>query len=85
LSPSDTYSIDDPVTVDLYPTRDQGFVKQIRKHSDNQSPWIVDGTSIRRNSYSDTSTSRTPQTPKGPHYGDKPIKSKRRSTRENGL
>jgi hypothetical protein len=73
------------MTVDLYPTRDQGFVKQIRKHSDNQSPWLVDGTSIRRSSYSDTSTSRQSQTPSGPYYGDKPIKSHRRSNRGKGL
>ena len=68
--------------VDLYPTREQGFVKQIRKHSDHQSPWLVDGTSLRRSSYSDTSRS---QSPKGPYYGDKPIKSHRRSVRNQGL
>lgn len=73
------------MVVDLYPTRDQGFVKQIRKHPDNQSPWVVDGTSVRRNSYSDTSISRPPKTHKGPYYGDKPIKSNRRSTRDKGL
>jgi len=85
MSPSDVYSSDDPITVDLYPTRDQGFVKPIGKHSDNQSPWLVEGTSLRRNSYSDISTSRPPQTSKGPYYGDKPIKSNRRSIRGKGL
>ncbi len=68
----------------MYPTRDQGFVKQVRKHPDNQSPWVVDGTSLRRDSYSDTKTSRTQHTPKGPYYGDKPIKPHRRSHRGKG-
>jgi hypothetical protein len=85
LPTSNIYSSDEPVTVDLYPTRDQGFVKQIRKHPDNQSPWLVDGTSLRRNSYSDANTSRAPQSHKGPYYGDKPIKSYRRSIRSKGL
>jgi hypothetical protein len=72
------------MVVDLYPTRDQGFLKQIRKHSEKQSPWIVDGTSLRRSSYSDTSTSQSPETPKGPYYGDKPIKPYHRSVRGKG-
>ncbi|CAF3438336.1 unnamed protein product [Rotaria sp. Silwood1] len=80
-SPADVYSNDEPKFVDLYPTRDQGFVKQIRKNSDNQSPWIVNGTSVRRYSYSDTNTSQVSETPRGPYYGDKPIKSHRRSVR----
>lgn len=71
--------------IDLYPTRDQGLVKGTRKHTDNENPWIVNGTSIRRNSYSDTSISQSPKTPKGPYYGDKPIKSSRRSSRDKGL
>jgi hypothetical protein len=44
----------------------------------------VDGTSLRRDSYSDTKTSRTQHTPKGPYYGDKPIKPHRRSHRGKG-
>ncbi|CAF1104961.1 unnamed protein product [Rotaria sordida] len=80
-SAADVYSSDNPMFIDLYPTRDQGFVKQIRKKPDNQSPWIIDGSSIRRNSYSDSNTSQLSETPRGPYYGDKPIKSRRRSVR----
>ncbi|CAF1135267.1 unnamed protein product [Adineta steineri] len=79
--PSDVSSNDSSMIIDLYPTRDQGFVKQKRKHTKNQSPWIVDGVSLRRDSYSDTSISQQYEMPKGLYYGDKPIKSHRRSVR----
>jgi hypothetical protein len=85
ISVSDDYSSDDPMTVDLYPTRDHGFVKQTKNHSDNRSPWLVNGTSIRRSSYSDRSTSRPPQTPKRLYYGDEPIKPHRPNARGKGL
>jgi hypothetical protein len=73
ISTSDAYAREDPMTVDVYPTRDQGFVKQIRNRPDNQSPWLVDNTPIRRNSYSDADSYRPPPTPRAPYYGDKPI------------
>ncbi len=83
-STSDESSRDEPVVVDLYPTRDQGFAREIRQDYDNQSPWIINGKSIRRNSYSDTKTSRPPRTPKDAYYDDKPIKLYRRSNRDKG-
>jgi len=75
ISTSDVYSHDDPMTIDLYPTRDQGFVKKIRNRPDNQSPWLADTSPIRRNSYSEASTYRTPR---GPYYDEKPIEPKSR-------
>jgi hypothetical protein len=63
------------MTIDLYPTRDQGFVKKIRNRPDNQSPWLADTSPIRRNSYSETSSYRTPR---APYYDDKPITPKSR-------
>ncbi|CAF2915067.1 unnamed protein product [Rotaria sp. Silwood2] len=80
-STADVYSNNDPMFIDLYPTRDQGFVKQIRKNPNNQSPWIVNGTSVRRYSYSDANTSQLSETPRELYYGDKPIKLRRRSVR----
>lgn len=84
-STSDESSNDEPVVVDLYPTRDHDFVKEHRQDSDNQNPWVVNGRSIRRNSYSDTRTSQPPRTPKDAYYDDKSIKSYHRSNRDKGL
>lgn len=75
ISTSDAYAQDDPVTIDLYPTRDQGFVKKVRNRPDNQSPWLADTSPIRRNSYSEASTYRTPR---APDYENKPLKPKSR-------
>ncbi|CAF2126265.1 unnamed protein product [Rotaria magnacalcarata] len=78
---SDVYSSDDRTTIDLYPTRDQGFVKQRRKNPDHQGSWTVNGTLVRRSSYSDTNTSQCSETPRSLRYNDKPVKSSRRSVR----
>ncbi|CAF1016129.1 unnamed protein product [Adineta ricciae] len=78
-SSSDLSSREEPIVIDLYPIEGQGFVKQKRKPSDHQSPWIVEGKSLRRGSYTDASTSRSSMTSKGLYYGDKPIKLRRRS------
>ncbi|CAF1171421.1 unnamed protein product [Rotaria sordida] len=75
ISTSDAYSYNDPMTIDLYPTRDQGFVKNIRNRPNNQSPWPADVSPIRRNSFSQASTYRTPR---APYYGNKPIQPKSR-------
>ncbi|CAF1200101.1 unnamed protein product [Rotaria sp. Silwood1] len=75
ISTSDAYLSNDPMTIDLYPTRDQGLVKKIRNRPNNQSPWLSDTSPIRRNSFSEASTYRTPR---GPYYGDKPIQPKSR-------
>ncbi|CAF3090106.1 unnamed protein product [Rotaria sp. Silwood2] len=75
ISTSDAYSSNDPMTIDLYPTRDQGFVKKIRNHPNNKSPWLADVSPMRRNSFSEASTYRTPR---APYYGDKPIQPKSR-------
>jgi hypothetical protein len=82
ISTSDAYSQDDPMTIDLYPTRDQGFIKKIRNRPDNQNPWLADTSPIRRNSYSEVSTYRTPR---GPYYGDKPLQPKSRLASGKGL
>jgi hypothetical protein len=82
ISTSDVYSHDDPMTIDLYPTRDQGFVKKIRNRPNNQSPWLADTSPIRRNSYSEASTYRTPR---GPYYDEKPIQPKSRLYDGKGL
>ncbi|CAF3322271.1 unnamed protein product [Rotaria socialis] len=81
---SDIYSSDDRMTIDLHPTRDQGFVRQRRKNPDHQDLWVVNGTSVRRNSYSDTNTSQCSETPRSLRYNDKPVKSNRRSVRGTG-
>jgi hypothetical protein len=75
VSTSDVYSPDEAMTIDLYPTRDQGFVRRIRNRPDNQSPWLDNTSPVRRNSYSETSTYRTPR---APYYDDKPIPSNSR-------
>jgi hypothetical protein len=85
ISTSDAYSQDDPMTLDLYPTRDQGFVKKIRNRPDNQSPWLADTSPIRRNSYSEASTYRTPRTPDAPYYDNEPIQPKSRLANFKGL
>ncbi|CAF1363128.1 unnamed protein product [Adineta ricciae] len=61
VSTSDAYIQDDPVTVDVYPTRDQGYIRRIRNRPDNQQPWLPDEILVRRNSYSGQNTSRTPR------------------------
>ena len=83
-SSSDLSSREEPIVIDLYPVKDQGFVKQKRKHSDHQSPWIVEGKSLRRGSYTDTSTPRSSMISKELYYGDKPIKLRRRSKHDKG-
>jgi hypothetical protein len=70
LSTSDAYPMNEAMTVDLYPTRDQGFVRRIRNRPDNQSPWLADTSPVRRNSYSETNTYRTPRSL---DYDNKPI------------
>lgn len=70
IATSDAYSSKDPMTVDVYPTHDHGFVRKIRNRPDNQSPWLANTQPVRRNSFSAESTYRTPR---GPYYGDKPI------------
>jgi hypothetical protein len=82
ISTSEIYSHNDPMTIDLYPRRDQGFVKKVRNRPDNQSPWLVDNSPIRRDSYSEASTYRTPR---APYYGDKPIQPKSRLASGKGL
>lgn len=74
ISTSDVYSQQEPTTVDLYPTRDHGFVKHIRNRLDNQSPWLPD-TPDRRYSFSETNTYRTPRTP---NYENQLLKPKSR-------
>jgi hypothetical protein len=85
ISTSDAYSNDDPMTVDVYPTRDQGFVKKIRNRPDNQSPWLANTSPIRRNSFSESSTYRTPRTPRAPYYDDKLLQPKSRLATGKGL
>ncbi|UJR08182.1 hypothetical protein I4U23_012455 [Adineta vaga] len=63
VSTSDAYVQDDPLTVDIYPTRDQGYTRRIRNRPDNRIPWLPDEIPIRRNSYSEESTYRTPRAP----------------------
>jgi hypothetical protein len=55
MSTSDVYSQDDPMTIDLYPTKDHRFVKQIRNRLDNQRPWPETEKITGRNSYSNES------------------------------
>ncbi|UJR38095.1 hypothetical protein I4U23_030775 [Adineta vaga] len=81
-SSSDLSSNEEPIIIDLYPTKDQGFIEKERIRSDHRSPWIVDGTALRRNSYTDSSTSRSYKISKGLYYGDKPIKTRRRSNHD---
>ncbi len=64
------------MVVDLYPSRDRGFV---REDPDNRNPWVVNGRSVRRNSYSDPQTSRPSRTPRDAYYENKPIKFYRQS------
>ncbi|CAF0959996.1 unnamed protein product [Adineta steineri] len=75
MSTSDAYLQNDPMTVDLYPTQDQGFVRKIRNRPDNQSPWLANTSPVRRNSYSEASTYRTPR---APDYDNKLIQPKSR-------
>ncbi|CAM4884049.1 unnamed protein product [Rotaria socialis] len=75
MSTSDAYASHDPMTIDLYPTRDQGFVRKIRDRPDNQSPWPADNSPIRRNSFSAENTHRTPRRS---YNADKPIQPRSR-------
>ena len=61
------------MVVDLYPSRDRGFV---RENPDDRNPWVVNGRSVQRNSYSDPQTS---QTPRDAYYENKPIRVSRPS------
>ena len=85
ISTSDAYQQDDPLTIDFYPQRDQGFVKQVRNRPDNQRPWMEDVRSPRRNSFSEESSYRPPRTPRGPYYGDRPIPTNSRLSRGEGI
>lgn len=82
LTTSDVYERDDPMTVDIYPTRDQGFIRKIRNRPDNQQPWFPDSPPLRRNSYSENSTYRTPR---GPDYNNRPITPSSRLASGKGL
>lgn len=75
---------DDPIVVDLYPSRDRGVQTQREKHSHDSNPWVVHGVSVRRNSYSDASTSQSPKRHHELYYGDKPIKTHRQTTHRKG-
>lgn len=82
FSTSDVYERDDAMTIDVYPTRDQGFVRQIRNRPDNQQPWFPDSPPMRRNSFSEGSTYRTPR---GPDYDNRPITPNSRLANDKGL
>ena len=82
VSTSDVYSQNEPMTVDVYPTRSQSFVRKIRNRPDNQSPWLADTSPIRRNSFSAGSTYRTPR---GPDYDNKLLQPKSRLSDCKGL
>lgn len=82
LTTSDVYERDDPMTVDIYPTRDQGFIRRIRNRPDNQQPWFPDSPPLRRNSFSESSTYRTPR---GPDYDNRPITPNSRLANRKGL
>ena len=82
LATSDVYDRDDPMTVDIYPTRDQGFIRKIRNRPDNQQPWFPDSPPLRRNSYSENTTYRTPR---GPDYDNRPITPNSRLANNKGL
>lgn len=70
--------------IDLYPTRDHGFTKHNRKYTDKRSSWLVQGISIRRNSYSNANTRDGVEESKGLYYGDKPIKTHRHPNHHKG-
>lgn len=84
ISTSDAYEHDDPMTIDIYPKRDQGFVKQVRNRPDNQKPWLEDRPA-RRNSYSEEISYRAPRTPRGPDYSNRPITVNNRLARGEGI
>ena len=84
ISTSDAYEQDDPMTIDIYPRRDQGFVKQVRNRPNNQKPWLEDRPA-RRNSYSEEISYRTPRTPRGPDYSNRPITVNNRLARGEGI
>ncbi|CAF1278381.1 unnamed protein product [Rotaria magnacalcarata] len=77
ISTSDAYASHDPMTIDLYPTRDQGFVRKVRDRPDNQSPWPADNSPKRRNSFSAENTHRTPRRS---YNAEKPIQPRSRLT-----
>ena len=78
ISTSDAYSHNEPMIIDLYPTREKSFVRRIRNRPNNQSPWPT-----RRNSFSQTSTCRTPRGPN--YYSDKPLQPNSRLIADRGF
>lgn len=79
ILPSDGYSSDGSITVDVYPSRDHESIKQQKYHPDSQSPWLVEGKPYPYDPYSNTRTLPSSRIPQGFHYGDKPIDTHGRS------
>ena len=84
ISTSDAYSHDDPLTIDVYPTRDQGFTRHIRDRPDNQKPWLESPLPTRRNSFADVDTHRESRTPRGLYSNDKPVRPNSRLANARG-
>lgn len=71
ISTSDAYTQQEPTTVDIYPSREHGFVKHIRNRPDNQSPWLPE----RRFSFSET--------PRAPNYENQLLQPNNRLLKAN--